>query len=216
MGSLGGVFAKWRRSLSNVHKQPSMQWSSGGAPVTTTTNFYIVGDLATATACYITAHGGANASDYYFDNETFTVPAGVTVNFYQPHGYVLGYDTCFLRNGPPAAHGGTDDQSFSGGSTCTNYILSKDQGRHLTGDADHARDMEMDYVGTQAVADELGIVMVTVRNRWFHAGVSLKSAVQEITRAAPGLTTINCLFCRSTETSGDDRWNAVDGTWDKA
>ncbi len=215
MGSLRTVFATWRDNLAtNIHKQPSMQWSSGGAPVATTTNFYIVGDLTGATECFVTAHGGAMEDDFFFDNDTFKVPPGVTVNFYQPHGYTLGWDSTFLRDQAPIAHGGTDDQAYGPGETCVNYILTKDQGRHLTGDTGYADSREMNYAGTQAVANDLGIVMVTVRNRWFHAGVSLKSCIAEVTKAAPGLTTFNCLFCRVTDDSTDDKWCALNGRWE--
>jgi hypothetical protein len=216
VGSLSSVFRSWKRHVtSEVHRQPSMQWSNGGAPVLATTNFYIVGDLAGATACYITAHGGLSDGDYYFDNTAFRVPAGVTINFYQPHGYTLGFHTGALRNNAPIAHGGTDDQSYGAGADCPNYMLTKDQGMHAAGDMDTARRFDMTYAAMQEIVEEQGIVIVSVRNRWFHAGVTLKSAVSEVTSAAPGITTFNCLFCRVTDDSGDDRWNAVGGMWDQ-
>ncbi len=216
MGSLSSVFANWRQHVSSgVNKTPSMQWSSGGAPVITCTNFYIVGDTTNATECYLTGHGGMNDSNYFFDNISFTVPAGVTINFYQPHGYILGFHSGALRDQAPIAHGGTDDQTYTGGDKCENYILTKDQGQRLNGSQQDAETFEMTYAATQSLAQDLGIVIVTVRNRWFHAGVTLKSAVSEVTAAAPGIKTFNCLFCRAIDGSTDDRWNAVGGMWDK-
>jgi hypothetical protein len=214
MGSLGSVFSRWRRHVkTNIHGSSSMAWAATGTPVVATTNFYIVGDLDGATECYVTAHGGANDSDYFFDNKTFRVPDGVSINFYQPHGYILGAGTSSLRNGKPDADPNATDLHYTGGEDCVNYILAKDQGRHLSGDANYAAQWEMDYSGTQAVAGDMGIVMVTVRNRWFHAGVTLKSCISEVTGAAPGIKTFNCLFCRVTDGSTNDVWESNGGYW---
>ena len=213
MSNLGKVFRKWRSNLRHeIHATPSMNWAAGGTPVNSTTNFHIVGDLTAATSCYITGHGGADSDDYFFDNKTFRVPAGVTVNFYQPHGYILAAGTQELRHHQPVAHPTATDLVYTAGDDCVNYLLSKDQGRHLSGDSDYAAQWEMNYAGTQAVAGDMGIVMVTVRNRWFHAGVSLKTCIAEVTKAAPNLTTFNCLFCRVDENSGDESWD-IEGFW---
>lgn len=213
MGKVGRVFGKWCRHLvSDINKQPSMQWSSGGAPVVRTTNFYVVGDTSAATECYITGHGGSDSGDYVLDNRSFTVPTGITVNFYQPHGFILAAGTKELRDHNPVAHPTATDLVHTGGDKCVNYILSKDQGRHLSGDAEYAAEWEMDYAGTQAVCGDMGIVMVTVRNRWFHAGVTLKACIDEVTDAVPGIKTFNCLFCRVDEHSGDKQWD-IEGFW---
>src|SRR5208282_6764794 len=97
--------------------------------------------------------GGSFDADYCVSNKTFTVPKGVTVNFYQPDGYILGFSTAALRNGAPKKHGGTNDQLYTGDTECTNYILTKDQGTHLTGDAAAAHQWEMDYATSQEVAE---------------------------------------------------------------
>lgn len=214
MGNLSSVFRKWKQHVSSdIHSSASMKFDSNGVPVKSTTNFHIVGDLDGATECYITAHGGCLDGDYFFDNKSFTIPDGVTVHFYQPHGYILGFGSAALRNGNPKGHGGTTDQEYSGGEECPNYILTKDQGRHLSGDANYAAQWEMDYTSTQKLCGDLGIVMVIVRNRWFHAGVTLKAAISEVTKAAPSITTFNCLFCRVTDGSTADVWDAVNGAW---
>lgn len=44
------------------------------------------------------------------------------------------------------------------------------------------------------------------------AGVSLKTCIAEVTKAAPNLTTFNCLFCRVDENSGDESWD-IEGFW---
>ena len=89
--------------------------------------------------------------------------------------------------------------------TCSAPIdkLSKNQGRHLNGDPDDAAGWGMDAAGTQAVAGDGVIVMVALRDRCFHGGVLLKNRVAEVSKAAPNLTTFNCLFCRVGENSGD-------------
>ena len=42
------------------------------------------------------------------------MPTGVTVNFYQAAGYILGFGGAAPRDGKPKKHGGTPDQSYSG------------------------------------------------------------------------------------------------------
>lgn len=214
MGNLASVFRNWRRHVgSDINKQPSMQWSSGGAPVIQTTSFYIVGDTSTATECYVNGHGSAYDDDYVFDNRSFEVPAGVTIKFFQPHGFILGAGISSLRNGRPDADASATDLEYAAGDQCANYILSKSHGRHLSGDQAEAATWEMDYAGTQAVAGDMGLVIVTVRNRWFHAGVTLKSAISEVRAVAPGLAVFNCLFCRVTDDSTDDVWESAGGYW---
>ena len=221
MPNAGAVLKKWyRHTQTGVGTKQgvtnaNMKFATGSAPVKKLSSFYIVGDLTNAAECYVTGHGGLFNADYFLDNKTFTVPTGVTVNFYQPDGYLLGFHTGALRNGPPNGHGGTNDQAYGPGDDCPNYILTKDQGTRLGMDSATANQFEMDYASTQAVADDLGVVLVTVRNRWFHAGVTLKAAISAVRGEAPGITTFNCLFCRVRDGFGDDRWNAVGGMWDK-
>jgi hypothetical protein len=109
-----------------------MKFNKSGAPVTKLSSFYIIGNTKGATECYLTGQRGSYDSDYFVSNRSFKVPTGVTVNFYQPDGYILGFGTAALRNGTPKKHGGTNDQSYSGGGDCTNYILTKDQGPRRT------------------------------------------------------------------------------------
>jgi hypothetical protein len=219
MATAGEVLEQWyqhyksnigtKQGATNAH----MNFSATGAPVKKLWSYYIIGDTTNATECYITGHGGSFDSDYFVSNRTFKVPAGVTVNFYQPDGYVLGFGSAALRNGPPIQHGGTNDQIYTGGQECTNYILTKDQGKRMTGNVEDAHEWEMDYASSQEVAGDLGIVLVTIRNRWFQAGTTLSSAIDAVRDEVKTITTFNCLFCRVREGSTSQMWNAVDGNW---
>ena len=95
---------------------------------------------------------------------------------------------------------------YNGGDTCTNYILSKNAGRHeVPGYTDQgAGQWEMDYVGLQSVAKDLGVVVVSIRNRWWHCGVTLKDAVKDVRKEVPSITIFHCMFCRVRE--GYDNW----------
>lgn len=219
MSNAGAVLQKWyqhtktgigtKQGKTNAH----MKFSKGGAPVIKLSSFYIIGDTKGATECYLTGHGGSFDSDYFASNRSFTVPKGVTINFYQPDGYILGFGTAALRNGKPVKHGGTNDQTYTGGETCTNYILSKDQGTRLSGDSDYARQWEMDYESSQQVAGDLGIVLVTIRNRWYQAGATLLSAIEAVRGEVKTINTFNCLFCRVKDGYTNDSWDAVNGQW---
>lgn len=219
MSNASAVFKKWRNhtktgiGTKQGKTDANMRFVKNSAPVKKVMNFYIVGNLSNATECYLTGHGGSFDSDYFMDNKSFTVPTGVTVNFYQPGGYILGFGTSALRSGPPKKHGGTADQLYTEGMECPNYILTKDQGTRLTGDANYANQWEMDYRGTQAAAEDLGVVLVTVRNRWYHAGVTLKTAISDVRSAAKSIVTFNCLFCRVGDGYTNDSWDAVNGAW---
>lgn len=216
MGDAVHVFNSYvRHVLNNVGSTPSMSFKKNGAPVTKMASLYLIGDTAGATECYIDAHGGNYSADYVLDNRTFTVPQGVHVKFFQPAGYAFGCFKAELRSGAPQQHGGTGDQDYDGGDDCPNYMLTKFQGRH-SGLGDQAvQDQELDYEGFQAIAADAGIVLATVRNRWFHAGITLKSAIQDIRKAVPSITTFNCMFCRVDDTTASlaqVTWNASPAT----
>ncbi len=214
------VFQKWSAHLKNDitrsgqgSSNPRMKFSKGGAPVKKLSNFYIVGDTAGTGECYVVGHGGLMQDDYCFDNQAFKVPTGITMNFYQPDGYMLSCAVSQLRNGAPIKHGGTNDQLYTAGMDCPNYILTKAQGTRHAGSATVAETWEMDYSGAQSVAEDVGVVIVLVRNRWFHAGVTLKQCVSDVNGAVKSLTTFNCVFCRVHEGYTNDAWSAGTGTW---
>ncbi len=210
MGKPTLVFKAWVKHQDNVRKKAGMKFS-GAAPVRKLYSYYIIGDTAAATECYLFAHGGSFKDDYVLDNQSFTVPAGVTVEFYQPDNYMLRFTATHLRHGAPQkATGGFTDMSYSGGTSCINYILSKNQGRHQAGGFTNtdAAGWEMDYDGLQSVAEDQGVVVVSVRNRWSHAGVTLKDAIKEVRKAVPTITTFHCMFCRVREGYDDWAWAA--------
>lgn len=214
MGTLATVYDRWRRHLKDVHRNASYTFKPNGTPVHTLTSIYVVGDYKKATECFVSGHGGNYDADYFFDNQSFKVPKGVSVKFYQPHGSTLSFSTNALRTtgGQPLSQPGATDLLYGAGDDCPNYILSKDQGRHLGSFSDEQVDgWKMTYGGAQEVCGELGVVMVLVRNRWFHAGVSLKNVIADVRKLAPNITTFNALFCRVDDNSNGADWNARTG-----
>lgn len=220
MGDSSYVFKKYINHVTNgVNKNASMHFKKNSAPVTKLTSYYVIGNTANATECYIDAHGGNFSADYVLDNMSFKVPAGISVKFFQPAGYAFGAFKSELRLGAPKQHGGTNDQNYAAGSDCPNYILTKFQGRHSGASAQDVRAQEIDYQGFQDIASDAGIVLVTVRNRWFHAGVTLQDAIKTVNGKFPGITTFNCMFCRVDDTTAglaQVTWNASSnsgGNW---
>ncbi|MBR0674268.1 putative adhesin [Neoroseomonas soli] len=215
MGSFASVASSWWRHVTNdINSSPSSAFTAGGTPVTTLSSLYIVGDTKNATECFLSGHGGLFEGNYFVDNTSFRVPAGITVQFYQQHGATLSFSTNALRltGGQPLSQPGANDLAYTGGDDCPNYILSKDQGRHLGNYTDEQVDAwKMTYEGAQEVCAELGVVIVLVRNRWFHAGMTLKNVVNDVHKAVPGITTFKCLFCRVDDNSTGDDWNARTG-----
>lgn len=196
-----------------------MKFNKAGAPVKKLASLYIIGDTGGATECYIDAHGGNYSADYVLDCKSFTVPAGITVNFYQPAGYAFGAFKSELRQGPPQQHGGTNDQVYNGGDKCPNYILTKFQGRHSGLSKEEVTNQELDYSGFQSIAEDANIVLVTVRNRWFHSGITLESAIKAVHKECKSITVFNCMFCRVDDTTAglaQVTWNAsstTGGNW---
>lgn len=216
MGDAKYVFQKYIDHVkNNVHSKPHMKFKKGGAPVKKLASFYVIGDTSGATECYIDAHGGNYSADYVLDNKTFKVPKGISVNFYQPAGYAFGAFKSELRLGAPKKHGGTADQDYGAGDSCPNYMLTKFQGRHSGMTKNEYEGQETDYAGFQEIAADAGIVLVTVRNRWFHAGTTLKSAIDAVHGAFSSITKFNCMFCRVDDTTAGLQqvtWNASSNT----
>lgn len=212
--TLGTVYDRWIAHLGQVHASASYAFKGGDTPVKELSSIYIVGDTNNATECFISAHGGAYENDYFFDNDTFKVPAGTTMRFFQKHGTTLSFSTNALRltGGQPMSEPGATDLVYSDGDQCTNYILTKDQGHHLGNFSNQEVDgWKMTYEGAQEVCGELGVVIILIRNRWFHAGVSLKNVIHDVQGAVPGIKTFNALFCRVDDNSTGSDWNARTG-----
>jgi hypothetical protein len=207
MGKPGLVFERWTKHLkTDIHAMPSMAFNDG-TKVKKTSCFYIIGDTASATECYVFAHGGSFQDLYVLSHSSFAVPPGITVEFYQPHGYSLAFTATDLRAGNPVKDGsGVGVLQYAAGDTCPNYILAKNQGTHQAPGykvSDSAQ-WEMDYTGLQKLAGDLGVVVVTIRNRWFNAGVTLSTLIADVTAAAKGIKVFHCMFCRVKE--GSDTW----------
>lgn len=220
MGDVKHVMKSYLNHVKNeIHKTPHMQFTPNSTPVKKLSSLYLIGDTTGASECYIDAHGGNYSANYVLDCSSFTVPKGITVNFYQPAGYAFGAFKSELRSGPPKQHGGTNDQVYSAGKKCPNYILTKFQGRHSGASATDVRAQEIDYKGFQSIAADAGIVLVTVRNRWFHAGLTLESAIKAVRKECKGITVFNCMFCRVDDTTAglaNVTWNASStsgGSW---
>ena len=86
-------------------------------------SLYLFKSHTNSVDCIISAHGG-----YVSANRSFTVPSGIKIIFYGPHGAALldPTITSFLRNQGEAE----PVEIFEGGDDCRNYLLSKYQGAH--------------------------------------------------------------------------------------
>lgn len=205
--------------MNNVDSRPGMSFKKNGTTVAKRSSLYLIGDTDGTAECYTNADGGNYSADYVPDNQTFTVPDGVQVKRLQPAGCAFGCFKSQLRDGPPQQHGSTNDQDHDGGDTCPNDMPTKVQGRHSGAEAQTIRDQEIDYEGFQDIAGDAGIVLVTEHNRWFHGGITLKSAIHDIRKAVPGITRSNCVFCRVDDTTASlarVSWNAsptTGGQW---
>lgn len=192
-----------------------MSFAKGSAPVTRLTFYYVIGDTSKTNACFIFAHG-TGKSDYYFrDNKSFRVPNGMSVNFFQKAGYGLTYRMShLLQNGAPWSQGSHEERYYGAGSDCPNYILSKAAGRHSGMDSQTITTAMTDYEGLQKIAANLGIVMVTVRNRFFHSGVTLENTIKVVNTKFKNMRYFYCICCRvndQSEDMGNPLWDAVDG-----
>lgn len=193
--------------MHDIHTTSSMKFAAERAPIVPLSSFYVIGDTEDADECFISAHGSGYQADYVLDNENFIVPGGVNVRFYQPAGYALSCSTQQLRFGRPQQAGGAADLEYGPGAVCPNYILAKLQGRHAGVDDEESQE---DYVGLQRIAADAGVVLLSVRNRWFHAGATLKNAIQDIREVLPDIVTFNCMICRVDDSTVDHArvWNA--------
>lgn len=210
----GQYFANWLDHALSAKRKSHMKFGDG-AWVVKLTDHYVIGNTKTATECWISGHGGADSGDYLIDNKTFTVPDGCSVKFFQPHGYCIIYRTNGLRTGKPIQNSEDNDVDFGPGEVCTNYILNKFEGRHSGVSQANWDERGYSYESLQSICDEGKVVVVTIRNRWFHSHVTLQDTVRAVRRIAPGITRFNCLFCRVDDSYEDDdaTWHAGDGQW---
>jgi hypothetical protein len=210
------VLERYAYHLMDLKSKKSMKFKKGSAPVKKFKSFYVIGDAKGASECYIDTHGKGYSNDYVMDNRSFRVPEGVHVKFYAPAGYALAAPSASLRFGSPIACGTGKGMHYGPGKSCPNYILTKFQGRHSGLSQDDWKEEGASYEGLQAVAKDADVVFVTVRNRWFHSGVTLSEAIETVRKAFKTITTFHCLFCRVDDTSATlpkRGWDARTGTW---
>jgi len=175
--------------------------------------------------CLISAHGGFMA-----ENSSFTVPSGVTIQFYGVHGAALidPNITDFAR----IYSGAQPVETLTGGQNCRNYLLSKYQGAHAGASGEDVVETYEQVAGTvssrdmirkrqfesmtkegqaqdtqQMVFEQLmnnwGGSILTVRNRWnVLCGVPLKDAIKAARASMSSLKTFHCVFCRCTMLPG--------------
>lgn len=202
--SFGSVVQNFFNHLSDVHSTPSMDFVKNSSPITKLRNYYLIGNTKGQTTCYIICHGGHFEKDYFVDNMTFSVPEGVTVSFFHDHGDIFSYSYNRFGSGDPSelpvVKVSDGKKVYTGGEECENYILNKFHGRH------GANENYQDLQNLAAPGDHLFVV---VRNRWFHAGVTLKDCISAVRKAVPTVTTFFCMFCRATE--GSDTWYSATG-----
>lgn len=214
--SAGSVIEQFFSHLSDVNANASMTFSKGSSPVTTLTNYYLIGNTTGKDSCYIISHGGQHRKDYWLDNMSFKVPADVTVSFFHDHGDIFSYSYNRFASGDasdlPVVKASDGKKVYTGGENCENYILNKFHGRHGANE---------NYQDLQALAAPGNHLFVVVRNRWFHAGVSLKDCIKAVREAVPSVKTFYCMFCRATDdsttwfsaTAGAIKTKQGDGSW---
>lgn len=162
----------------------------------------------------ISAHGGAVGS-----NVLFTVPAGVTVNFYTFHGFSLIDPGLALAKARPEPK-----EAITGPGKSNDYFLSKYQGRHgnvnetyddideaVRGEAKRTLDARSKLRQLQAggasgpkvamaranVDSSHPFNVVTIRNRFFSGAVRLSDVVHQVRVVAPEIRVFHCSFCRT-------------------
>lgn len=186
---------------------------------------YLFKSRTNSTDCIISAHGG-----YMFENRAFTVPSGVTLQFFSVHSSTLtdpGINS-FQKNQAQAK----PVETITGGNMCGNYLLSKYQGKHNNMDETYEKIAEgvtnNDNLRTmlgnklfkdggsggsqdkvlqtlQSLARNHGASVLTVRNRFDVVfGVPLEDAIKAAKKEMPTLRVFYCLFCRS-NMMGKDR-----------
>lgn len=151
--------------------------------------------------CLVMAHGGWTEG-----GPTFTVPDGITVHFYVPHGATAANPSVQIHILERSNY--ADRNVYGPGSTCFNYNLGKvlGHGGDITGS---------DYYGmVEVFMDQAGAGVsrggrnwapniVSVRNRVFKGRfVNLESLIGQVKAAHSDITTFYVLACRAVFTRG--------------
>lgn len=156
-------------------------------------------------ALVISAHGGYDKSSGECDPDP-----GSELVFYVPHGSVQqDFGIGRFKNGVPR------HESFTLGNPCTDYSLSKYQGRHagtankpaetyesITGEIAGIEDeiaRQKKYAGKKGYNNTKVINafdVLTIRNRAFSGDVLLSTALKAVGKVH-GYKIVHCFFCRS-------------------
>jgi len=197
--SLIDVSSKFFTHLRDIHSKPSMTFKKNSTPVKKLTNYYIIGNTANQTSCYIISHGGQFRTDYFLTNMNFTVPDNTTVLFFHDHGDIFSFSYNKFETGDPGdlplVKVSDGKKVYTAGMLCENYILNKFHGRHGSNEG---------YPELQNLAAPGNHVFVVVRNRWHNTGVTLENTIKAVQSEYPKIRSFNCMFCRATE--GTDTW----------
>lgn len=189
---------------------------------------YIFKSKSNSTDALISAHGG-----YYKGNRSFQVPHGIELIFYGIHGNVLSDPGVKLSDTKAKVV-----ETISGGKQCTDYELSKYQGRHGGSPGKPAETYgrianRINYVddnlaqlfkiaststnekvaksAMKNIQDSRSMSLITIRNRWNSQNVYLKDLLPMVLKSYPGIKRFHCSFCRSLV--GDDNAKTSKVEW---
>ncbi|MEM6537549.1 MAG: putative adhesin [Pseudomonadota bacterium] len=192
---------------------------------------YLFPSTQNKTEALVSAHGG-----FLKGNKTFTVPQGMTVNFWAPHGYVLkdpGIQAMYRTRGLSPV------ETVPGGKSSIDYALTKYQGSHggskgkpaetysSIANAIAGEDKRVeDYLDRllkaknekeaerfqQQLASSGAMNVITIRNRKLRGTVWLSELVKQVQKKQPNIKSIHCSFCRASMVSqSDPQWSIAKG-----
>lgn len=186
-------------------------------------SMYLFRSTTVSHEALISAHGG-----FYKSTKTFTVPPGMTIHFWAPHGYTLtdpGIKAMYTTRGMEPM------ETVMGGKPCIDYALSKYQGSHggskgkpaetyasiakaiATEDKnlismlkrlEHAKEDWQVEGALGQIAASGSMNVITIRNRALRGSVWLSELVTKVRKHASSINTLHCSFCRSSMTSESD------------
>jgi hypothetical protein len=149
-------------------------------PIYEGSKFFIFGALANA-AVWVSSHGE-------FHNETFTVPPGISIQYFCRHGYTLEANIRRVPNmrQDPAGNPGL---LIAPGALTNDYTLEKFQGRWGMLES-------YETIAERAVA--ANVTIVTIRNRWWSDKVKVSELIPLLRAQMPNLNLVNGFHCRAT------------------
>jgi hypothetical protein len=147
------------------------------------------------------AHGGWTEG-----GPSFTVPAGITVHFYIPHGATAANPSVQMHILERSNY--ADRHVYRGGDACYNYSLAKVFGHGAdVGSADYYSQVEV-YMDQAGAGVERGgrnwaPNLVSVRNRMLHSrSVTLESLIYQVKAAHADISNFYVLACRAVFSRG--------------